>query len=292
MVHVPLGPNFPSAPISVWTKGTFSTGANSTKTGWIWAEPRAMIMSDALSVAFTDSSAAIGSFQFTGSGVTTPASNSPYTSASFSAPAASAGSLSYRLVAAGIRVRYVGTQLDMGGSLFGLSEPDHLSLLSCDTTDLRGYQQVHTADVSRKWHQVVWTPAAPDELEYSQDALELDSTHGPIGILVAAPSTTSLLYEFEVYAHFELIGKTARAKVSHSSDPVGGAAAWSAINAMRETSNSTLSAAAAMKATAEDVAQSASHVVSAMGTAAATMSGLRAAYRYFRGGDVHDLTEL
>lgn len=210
---VPIMPCFPSQKVSAWVKGTFSTGTAST--GFVLVVPEVLAASDVYGVSYTGSTYAGSTLVQTGTGVVQKYSNSPFLDANFSA-----GDVIGRVVACGVRVRYAGTELERGGIILSICHPDHSSLDTSSSSDLEAFSTVHAEPVNRKWHECVWYPIDATEVAYK----DLTTGSACMGIMVTAPSTDPLLFEFEVYLRFEAIGSATRGHTSMAGDVVGGSA--------------------------------------------------------------------
>ncbi len=221
-VGIPSLPAFPSAKLTAFAKGTFATqtGGVNAGIGWIAARPRNGMWNDKDCLFRTGSGTTVSTI--TGSGSLTGASNSPYAASAFgSGPTQLTG----RVVACGLRVRYISTELNLGGDLQLLESPSHASLSGATGTTMLSLRTCRREAIrdSRKWHGIVYHPVSADELAYSSDttddALEL-------GIWVNAPdSTVSISFEYEYWCCFEVIGANASDRYSPSDADAAGVSA-------------------------------------------------------------------
>jgi hypothetical protein len=144
----------------------------------------------------------------------------------------SADQVNYRVVGAGVRVRYMGTELDRGGRFIGACHPDNFSYKSGVTAaELLADSGVATTAVDRKWHSVLWTPRNPSDYEFNDGSTDepfLPSGDVEPGVLVIAYQAGGLVavsIEFECFVQFEIIGPGAHGQMRRLPDPIGGVAA-------------------------------------------------------------------
>ncbi len=221
-VGIPSLPAFPSAKLTAFAKGTFATqtGGINAGLGFIAARPRNGMWNDRDCGFKTGSASTISTI--TGSGSTAFSSNSPYAVGAFGSGATQ---LTGRVVACGLRVRYISTELNLGGDLLLLESPSHATLSGETGTSMLSLRTCRREAIrdSRKWHGVVYHPTNADELAYStdttDDALEL-------AIWVNAPdSTVSISFEYEYWCCFEVIGANASDRYSPSDADASGVSA-------------------------------------------------------------------
>jgi hypothetical protein len=157
-------------------------------------------------------------------GVNGLTTNAPYAIADVAGDA-----VNYRLVAAGIRLRYIGTQLEMGGSIYAAVTPSHTSLQGASAADFLALDRVEQAPFDRSWVAVTWTPVKEEETTFI-------TTYGGgtphLAVLIKAASTTPVAFEFEVYAHVEYIGSNVRQKTQSHADVIGFQKAATAVSAL------------------------------------------------------------
>jgi len=263
---IPLPPAIPSQGVTVFAKGTFATGTG--QRGFVAMNPAGMLASNVDAVY-----ASVATYAGTTISQAAPnvgyGSNSPYIAADFGGTVPD-GDLQWRIVAAGLRARYVGTELERGGRLFSLSEPDHQNLVGSDQSDLQAYDSCKDDAVTRAWRSALWAPARESDFHYSSTApASLGSC--PMGIIATAPTTTSQTYQWEAWVHAEFIGAKARGKRVRQVDPLGGPAMWDAASTLfgeREAP----SAKDLMNEAAANLASAASFVSGVVGNARAAYS--------------------
>lgn len=279
-VAIPMPPAMPSASLSSYIRGTMATGSGSA--GFVAIHAKNLVAGNVSSAWKSNGSYAGNTVAVTGTGVAADTSNSPYDAAAFGNDPTT-GDMQYRLVAAGLRIRYTGTELERGGRCSGLAEPDHRSLTGATLAIMRGYDQASSVPVDGKWHKVLWTPARETDYHYSSTAP--NSGNSPtMAFMVIAPSATSLPFEYEAFGHFELIGAQARGKKFRSVDPVGGMAAWDALQTVAAKTRGAATATSVMEETAANVLHSTSNVFSMIGMAKKAYDTARAVVNYRTGG--------
>jgi hypothetical protein len=172
----------------------------------------------------TTSSFADSTVVFSGAGVGTANSNSPYATLDFGS------SLQFRCVAAGLRLSYNGTELDRGGLIVGLREPDNLSTQGFDEGDMLQYTSVRAERVpDGRWYEVTFAPSDSRAADYT----DTPSSHlyEPHCMAIMVNGTNgSQPFHFEGWVHYEIVGSAARGKTKSHVDPVGASIVSSAVN--------------------------------------------------------------
>jgi len=168
--------------------------------------------------------------------------------------------VSYRLVGAGIRVRYMGTELNRGGRILPYRTRMNDPFISTVAgAVLLSDPQFITSPTSRTWHGVTYFPAKSTDMSYSNynvptttrggaNALPTDNYYIMGCIIDGAPATQP--FEFEAVAHFEVIqqneyassGQGGMTTKSHN-DPVGFGGIISSIPAVFRDAGSSLASA-------------------------------------------------
>jgi hypothetical protein len=148
---------------------------------------------------------------------TTYLNNSPYTTADFQSPN---GTLRRRVVAAGIKARYIGPELTRSGRVIEYRQLINDSVFiggPISIGALMNNRETVSAGVDREWHYALWRPANSTDCFY-----ETDDKLAEACLLIAvqgAPPGAS--YEFEAIAHFEIIGSRLPNTTKSESDPIG-----------------------------------------------------------------------
>jgi len=129
-----------------------------------------------------------------------------------------------RCVSAGIRVRYVGTQLAMNGTVAALEQPAHSTQSSNAFSDLLDYDRTKVMPIKKEWIAAVWTPKYQSELDYNPlgDYPSGNTGFGyPLAICVQADQTQTGVNAFEVeyYVIAEFIGELVRGVSPNTTSP-------------------------------------------------------------------------
>jgi hypothetical protein len=172
-----------------------------------------------------------------------------YASGAFIPASSSTDGMVGRIVAVGLRVRYIGSELNRSGLVYGLVHPAHASLHSYTIPNMTAYRECIRRPVSRAWTTLVASAVNFDESTYpdvsdlialgtspyNQAQLEatfpfstgssVTSSNPNLGAFIMAFAVTGTegnLYEWELITHQELIGSQVQNAVSPShSDQVG-----------------------------------------------------------------------
>jgi len=230
---LPVGICLPSAPLSTFVKGIVTIGTNGY--GYVAMQPAGMMATGGgplkKGVTFTDAAytPVLTSNQGT-AGTTSVDSNTPFAYADIGAGAAGTDEWGFRVYAAGLRVRYTGSELNKAGSVVGLVQPANGGWgASTNIDSILSHDDAHVTDCSRKWHSITWTPVRPDEYEYVTKTSVFDTLESGVGcMLIQISGIAGETYAFEAWAHAEVIGAMARGKAHRMSDPIGGPAVMEA----------------------------------------------------------------
>jgi len=234
----------PSTKFSAWSRGTFQNGT--TGLGYIVFDPWQFVANDLIDTIDGVQNCAIYStnnsfhrdqiITVTKPGDMQPeftsyASNSPYKYDDFVGTDDEGTLISlsrYRVVGAGLRVKYVGPTLTNQGSLLAAREatndniPDRVSF-----SYLLGWQSTTNTAMkafSNKWWACVYVPATPDDYTYDfllnnypgEIPTQTRLSHKCMIIAVnGADGANPVTLQFEAFAHYELIGKPQRT-LSHT----------------------------------------------------------------------------
>jgi len=201
---IPVFPVVASQKIKCFVKNFMVTSSTNGQ-GFIIVRPHCLVTNDIDSVYATDNTFAGTTIAVAGTGINAAVSNSPFTSANYSAD-----ETQFRLVSIGIRWKYSGTELDRGGMSFALVPPDHRSMFGMTVQDIMALDQVVTNTATREWNHLVWRSITPTELAYGAT--------NPTTIQMAVWFTSPIsganyvpqhVY-FEVFGIFEAAGRLAR----------------------------------------------------------------------------------
>jgi len=142
--------------------------------------------------------------------------------------------LEYKLVSAGLKIRYIGTELERGGQLIGLQDQNHKSMEGRSLASVSGEETSKRFPIDRKWKRVLFRPIDDDDLDFqNQLHVYTPAATDPtfyMGFIVQAPdASTSISFEFEAYANFEVMGRIVRGATKSHVDPVGAGAVQAVI---------------------------------------------------------------
>lgn len=233
---LPCIPDFitlPSNKVQVTARGVMTLGTAGV--GYVLVDPYAGI-SNAGSVAgsntsfpvlYTDATYTFPNLNYLPSGGTLPTGVSgANTNSPFSVTGPPLARSQMRLVGAGLRIKYSGTQLYKGGSMALYRQQDNTSVSSGATNAaLLASPLAAAAPVTRDWHSITYNPASIQDVSYQTfnpyNGI-LGNSHYCLLIQVTAPAvnTNQQTYDFEYTAYFEQIGSNLQLSPSHS-DPVG-----------------------------------------------------------------------
>jgi hypothetical protein len=220
-VRIPLAPTVPSATISCKVRGAGAIGT--LDGGCVLVNPYRMACNSHTSVQASSAGyAQLPGFITGGLGPYT--SSSPYANSAFLAN--TVGGLQYRLVSAGLRVTYTGTELARGGLYLpvclGGSALDNLSLAT-----VLGLQNVQPMRITESPVSVVWCPCDPSDYDYANSP----ATDGMncMGVIINGPAGNT--FEYEVVANFEIFGLTAQTSTAIAPDTDAAAAIVGAVGA-------------------------------------------------------------
>lgn len=248
---IPSYPIIKTQRTKLWSQGAFTTSTDAGKAGFItmnpWhvannansstSVPNGFVQCTELAT-FVGSAIDLATTATPVTGVSMLYPNSPFTFAQFGAGSTN---VQFRLVSAGLRIKYSGTSLAQGGTVFGLHQPNHESVDGYTASSIMSFDEGEkfvVLDQQRgkqdAWFTVLYRPVDPDDCEFSDLAGNPSGSGGTpnhiMGFLVIAPSTTPITFEYEAFANVEFTGAPARAKQLSWADPVGFAAVQSAMN--------------------------------------------------------------
>jgi len=235
---IPSFPPLKSRRLKVFTSGTFSTGVGGD--GSIALAPRRLASDYTTTsrldcpIIKTNAGTGLGNFPqmdsigVLGAGETGQNTNGDYIGAQL--VEVSGVGIKYRVVCAGMRIRYVGSELARGGIIHAIEHPNHESLDQLAPEDLAKFESHFRCAVTREWCTLVYTPVSTSELEYSFDYISNgvppdDTVFGDgawnhyMGFLIEGLPTNTM--EFEVVTLFEVIGSQVRDQLQATADISG-----------------------------------------------------------------------
>jgi hypothetical protein len=214
----------PSRKVRVVERGTFATGLNGF--GWLVAAP--WVTAKDLPCLSATSAGYNGVAQISDPNVVTAnvinnfQAKMPYTSNQFYATTTDPG-IEARVVGAGLRVRYIGSEMARSGQIAALRHPDNESLVGFDDRRFRSYEHCKVFPNNREWSYVTYRPAKPNEYEYSRDPESAgDSNNYKFNLGFHITGTTnstgtpgSAPFEFQFVQFVEYLGKIEGVTRSH-----------------------------------------------------------------------------
>lgn len=212
-------PDFPvlhSSKQRVWIKGSFSTGTSGI--GYVIMTPEGGCINDAPALWYSSAAYIPTTVDIADVNTVAATTNSQYPTAGIGNTRATS---QYRVVGAGIRIRYMGTELNRGGFKIGVIDPTHDTLNASSVVSMRAEPTSVEFAVGREWSQVLYRPVFSDELQFASVVTNVPY----MGFMVqAASAATPLQYEFEYAAVYEYQGRNIRGMTPSHSDPTGFAA--------------------------------------------------------------------
>jgi hypothetical protein len=215
---IPSYPPLLTRKMQVFVKGVISTG--STGAGMIYADPLNAIANDTPCIWYSTSAYTANIFAAQSFNSVSANSNSEYTA---SAVGTGPNQLSCRVVSSGLRIRYIGTELNRGGQIVAFHDPTHSTLNQRSLASVDGEQESRRLPVSKEWSTVLYRPVDDPDNEFTStlhNANTQDDGSFFMGIIFQAPGVQSD-YEFEFYVNFEVHGRNVRGKTPSHVDVTG-----------------------------------------------------------------------
>lgn len=208
VIGVPHEPALSSMKVRQFARGTFSCqGTNGF--GFITLKP--VIANNNIAV---NTSQALGTLTTISDTISATASVGVVLNGPFDATNYTANQAMGRIVAMGIRIRYIGAELYRGGIVISLEEPNHQTLVGADLDFLGKYDRARFLPVGREWIPVTWQPVSPDEYQYTDVSSTIYGGHACLVLAVQSPLSSPLpaVFEYEAVQIVENIGNLVRAK--------------------------------------------------------------------------------
>lgn len=244
--ELPCIPSFPpimSRKVFTFLKGDFFAGTTGTAfiafAPWRLAADYSLLQNDSPGLIYSTAASTSNTYPAMDTAAAPlPATglanlNSDIDAAALVFSSASTSGIKYRVVAAGLRVTYTGTSLNMSGGMHICETPDHASLSTMSSAGLSVLPSYFFKDVNKEWTTLTYSPVHPPEFEYMADAFvnpitiastnsvapnEITRHHMGFLITGAQPSAP---FRFEAITFLEVIGAEVRGKTRSSSDPTG-----------------------------------------------------------------------
>lgn len=247
---IPTFPPLKSRRLKVFNSGNFYTGVNAD--GWLAFAPRRLAnnysgFADQPPIIYSlQNWAGTGGFQSLDQPNPLPADqgyanlNSDYSTAELNLDPHGVG-ITSRVVAAGLRVRYVGQELTRGGTIHAIEQPNHDTLSDVSLAEMSQYESHFRTQVARKWVTLVYTPTLANEFNYQADAMTSASnfaiTGGQsydhfMGFYISSASAGAI-FEYEAVVLMEVIGSKVRDLKDAETDIVGLSSVVNSINPMK-----------------------------------------------------------
>jgi hypothetical protein len=207
----------------VFVRGSMTIAASPDSFGFIMVDPRRSAFND--SPCLIASKSAFTAQQWNGNSpsVDTYNSNAQYPKSALTDGQAG---INYRIVGSGLRARYTGTNLNMGGTYHCLHDPTHSTIQSRNIGSAESEIQAVRVPINKKWVTVLYYPISEGEYTLLDDpfvassepgTLTTTTSHWYMGILIAAPEAGS--YDFEFFSVVEYQGATVRGQQPSEADP-------------------------------------------------------------------------
>lgn len=142
-----------------------------------------------------------------------------------------------RLVSMGMRLRYAGTELNRGGRIVFLEDPEHNTLTSTNLVNLLAQEKAKEHKIGNDWIALCSTgPVIPQEYDY------VASAQFPFGSVTALhylgayirSAALNQVFDVEFFWNWEFTGQNARGKTPSEADDAGVGVVLGAIKSMND----------------------------------------------------------
>ena len=212
---LPYIPAIPSRKTKVFARGTATIGLG----GYGWVLIRRRPDNNGGTLAYTTGAYAgtsTTSMSHLDAGVSIGTHNGDYNSVDFT----QLGSpLSARVVAGGVRVRYIGTELNRSGQILAFEHPDHHNLdAEFSWNDIGKYDRAQYVAPSeaRDWVATTWQPVRATDFNYHNGVSDAPFQDWTQAIMFSGVPGEQ--YFFEYVTHFEYVGDQVRGKTANRSE--------------------------------------------------------------------------
>lgn len=214
-VCVPDNSLLPSFKFSSPIRGTFETGtANYGYCAMSSSAPASNTNTVQHSSAASTGGAATVLSSFIGLQYAAPVAF-PYTTSSLAS-----GDKEQRTVACGLRVRYVGKELDRGGMLYAYRQPGDVSVNALTPQDIMASLNTRSYPIGKDWVTLTWSPVTARDFQYTTDITTVMDL-----VILAHSAVPGAVFQFEVVYFMECVGIDSFNATPTHSDPNGMAAA-------------------------------------------------------------------
>jgi hypothetical protein len=224
-----MGFPLPSVKTKVFAKGNAVQG---TSMGFVILNPFLAAMNDVNCVYYSETAAVYAGTspsETAGTvGVGESVSNARYASADIST-----SGIQYRVVSAGLRVKYRGTELNRGGRFIAYEHPSHGTTVGMTNGDQLAMPGVTSVGVEGgdAWVSVVMSGVKqPEELNYRTVTSSANGTRPFLSITWDGGANPTFSVEWEAYVNLEYIGTAIVGLTPSHHDPVGASVAANAVN--------------------------------------------------------------
>jgi hypothetical protein len=160
--------------------------------------------------------------------------NGDYSTAQFG----SNSTLQLRLVSMGMRLRYAGTELNRGGRVLLLEDPEHVTLSNTSLASFLAQEKAKEHRIGTDWITLCTTgPTRPNEYDYVPGPVSGTGTGGNnqhyLGAIVQS-AANSQTFDVEFFWNYEFIGSIARGKTMSEADDAGVGVVLGSIKSMND----------------------------------------------------------
>lgn len=143
-----------------------------------------------------------------------------------------------RLVSMGMRVRYASTELNRGGRVILLEDPEHADYSpGASQSNILGNEKAKEHKVGTDWITLCQTgPVQPNEYDYVPNAYTpaLSGTVPNFYMLAVLQSTAGNIFDVEFFWNFEVAGRNVRGKTASEADDMGVGVVLGAIKSVND----------------------------------------------------------
>jgi len=160
--------------------------------------------------------------------------------------------IKYRVVGAGLRIKYTGNMVNASGIIAAVEQSDHETLggLTLDQVgQLDSYFSVSVVSAMEKkedpWTYLTYTPVAMDDFDFNSDTIANatwpvnGNKNHFIGAILSGIPTGGDFFSWEAIVHYEAIGQAVRGKTDTPADPMGTASVLNTIKPETQKKNNT-----------------------------------------------------
>lgn len=208
----------PSHKVVCRARGSFAVGTGGV--GWIYVNPQAKCSNSIICYYTPTGYAGTTSLSWAAAG----ASNTQNTMSPYGPSDLSQNETRTRVVACALRIRYTGTELNRGGNILMVRDPDNGLLDSrAYATLLSEIPGLHTSIVNRQWNVVIWEPTDPGDYDYgiNSEANSTSSSSGYRNMGAYVTGTAGNTFEWDIIQYLEFVGTTKIPATPSPADPEG-----------------------------------------------------------------------